>query len=852
MRVADHGPDGASLLALIDSLPALIHTGRPDGYLDFFNQRWLQFVGLRLEELEGWKWTAAVHRDDVAALVARWRACLLSGEPLGFEARVRRADGEYRWMLHQKVAVRDESGHIVKWYGTSTDIEDRRQAEFKMSGSEAKLRRIIDTIPSLAWSTLPDGSGEFWNKRWFDYTGLTPAECLGSGWHRGVHPEDLTPLINKWAEVLASGEAGEGEARFRRHDGVFRWFLIRAEPLRDETGKIVSWYGISTDIEDRRQAEKKLRQLLEEIRRSEANLHRTIDTIPALVSSFFPDGSNESMNQRWHDYTGLSAEESQRGGWQRPVHPDDLPTLMERFRQSLATGEPGEIETRLRRHDGVFRWFFVRAEPLRDDTGKVVKWYATSTDIEDRKQAEEKLQQEERELRQITDVIAQLIVVNDTDGMPIYANKAMLDYTGLTIDDAGRPDFQSRIVHPEDSERLRDIRPAALLRGLPFEFEARVLSKNGQYRWFLSRYNPFYDEQGRLTRWYSTGTDIEDRKRAEDRTTNENVALREEIDRSSMFEEIVGSSDTIRHVLGQVAKVAPTDSTVLILGETGTGKELVARAIHKRSNRSARAFVRVNCGAIAESLIASELFGHEKGAFTGAFQRRIGHFEAADGGTILLDEIGDLPMEMQSALLRVLQERELQRVGSSQSVAIDVRVLAASNRDLKSAVDAGKFREDLFYRLNVFPIRLPALRERVDDIQLLVAYLVHRYASKAGKRFQQIASKTLDLFQAYYWPGNIRELQNVIERAVILCDGQTFSVDESWLRQDASPASGPVAPLVTTLEERERQMIEDALAQSRGRISGPTGAAAKLGIPRQTLDRKIMSLNIEKNRFKTL
>ena len=734
---------------------------------------------------------------------------------------------------------------------TSTDIEDRKQAEEKLRQDERELRRVIDTIPSLAWSTLPDGSGEFWNKRWYDYSGLTPEECVGSGWHRGVHPEDVTPLMNKWAEVLASGEAGEGEARFRRHDGVFRWFLIRAEPLRDETGKIVSWYGISTDIEDHRQAEQKLRQVLEEIRGSEANLRRTIDTIPALVSGFLPDGSNEFMNQRWRDYTGLSSEESQHGGWQQGVHPDDLPPLMERFRQARALAEPGEIETRLRRHDGVFRWFLVRAEPLRDDTGNVVKWYATSTDIEDRKQAEEKLRQDECELRQITDAIAQMIAVHDPEGTVIYANQAVLDYTGLTIDDVARPDYRSLMIHPDDFERFRETRRAALLRGFPFEIEIRARRKDGQFRWFLNRCNPFRDEQGRLTRWYSTGTDIEDRKRAEDRTKNENVALREEIDHASMFEEIVGSSDAIRQVLGQVAKVAPTDSTVLISGETGTGKELLARAIHKRSKRESRAFIRVNCGAIASSLIASELFGHEKGAFTGAFQRRIGHFEAADGGTILLDEIGDLPMEMQSALLRVLQEEEFQRVGSSQSVSVDVRVLAATNSDLRSAVDAGKFREDLFYRLNVFPIRLPPLRERPEDIPLLLEYLVTRYAQKAGKKFRDITSKTLQLFQTYRWPGNIRELQNVIERAIVLCDGDTFSVDESWLRQESSPASGPVVPPVTTLEDRERQMIEEALGQSRGRISGPTGAAAKLGIPRQTLDRKILGLGIDKNQFKS-
>ena len=295
---------------------------------------------------------------------------------------------------------------------------------------------------------------------------------------------------------------------------------------------------------------------------------------------------------------------------------------------------------------------------------------------------------------------------------------------------------------------MREDRQAALSRGVPFEIEKRARRKDGQYRWFLIRFNPFHDEQGRLVRWYATGTDIEDRKRAEERTRNENVALREEIDRSSMFEEIVGASAALRQVLAQVAKVAPTDSTVLISGETGTGKELIARAVHKRSNRSARAFIRVNCGAISPSLIASELFGHEKGAFTGALQRRIGRFEAADGGTIFLDEIGDLSIEVQIALLRVLQEREFERVGSSQPLAVDVRVLVATNRDLKSAVDAGTFRQDLFYRLNVFPIHLPSLRERVDDIPLLVEYFVDRYAQKAGKKFRDITSKTLALFQA--------------------------------------------------------------------------------------------------------
>jgi PAS domain S-box-containing protein len=379
------------------------------------------------------------------------------------------------------------------------------------------------------------------------------------------------------------------------------------------------------------------------------------------------------------------------------------------------------------------------------------------------KHREEKLRQDERELRRITDAIDQRIAVHEPDGKMLYANRVMLEYSGLSIEDIMADDFRARLVHPDDLERSRVERQQGLERGTPFELELRARRKDGQHRWFLVRYNPFRDDEGRIIRWYSTGTDIDDRKRDEERTQKENLALREEIDQSSMFEEIVGSSDVIRNILTQVAKVAPSDSTVLVLGETGTGKELIARAIHKRSKRSARAFITVNCAAIPASLIASELFGHEKGAFTGAIQRRLGRFELADGGTIFLDEIGDLPVETQIALLRVLQEGEIERVGGSQSISVDVRVLAATNRDLKAAMAAGTFRQDLFYRLNVFPIQVPPLRERMDDIPLLVTYLIERYAKKAGKKIKNIQKETLELFQDYDWPGNIRELQNVIQ-----------------------------------------------------------------------------------------
>jgi formate hydrogenlyase transcriptional activator len=336
-----------------------------------------------------------------------------------------------------------------------------------------------------------------------------------------------------------------------------------------------------------------------------------------------------------------------------------------------------------------------------------------------------------------------------------------------------------------------------------------------------------------------------------DRLYKENIALKEEIDQASMFEEIVGSSEPLRRVLAHVARVARTDSTVLITGETGTGKELVARAIHKRSSRSGRAFIRVNCGAIPQSLIGSELFGHEKGAFTGATQRRLGRFELADGGTIFLDEVGELPLETQIALLRVLQEREFERVGGTKPLTVDIRVLAATNRDLQGAVNARKFRQDLYYRLNVFPIQMPSLRERIDDIPLLVEYLTARYAQKAGKKIQGIQKRTLDLLRSYRWPGNVRELQNVIERAMILCDAEILSVDESWLPTAAPPESQPAVRLAASIQDQERVMIESALASCRGRVSGALGAAARLGIPRSTLESKIRALEIDKHCFKS-
>ncbi|HET9376678.1 MAG TPA: sigma 54-interacting transcriptional regulator [Chthoniobacterales bacterium] len=454
----------------------------------------------------------------------------------------------------------------------------------------------------------------------------------------------------------------------------------------------------------------------------------------------------------------------------------------------------------------------------------------------------------EAELRSLIDLIPQHVTLHFQDFSTMAQNRAALDYCGRTLAEIRSEGYG---VHPDDMEMTTMACAEGVLRGA-FEVECRLRRHDGEYRWFLNQVTPLRDSDGKIIRWCTVRTDIHDRKAAEERLQNENIALREEIDRASMFDEIVGTSRPLKSVMSRIAKVAPTDSNVLITGETGTGKELIARSIHKRSQRVGRPFVSVNCAALPPTLVSSELFGHEKGAFTGAVQRRLGRFEMADGGTIFLDEVGELLPDTQAALLRVLQEREFERVGGGQPVQVDVRVIAATNRDLNAAIAHGSFRQDLLYRLNVFPIEVPPLRERKEDVLMLVEYFVQRYAKRAGKNIRSIDQKTLDLLQSYDWPGNIRELQNVIERSVILSSTDVFSIDEWWLSKRTPPQASraETMPALNLGQRTEREIIEAALTETRGRVSGPSGAAAKLRIPSSTLETRIKTLKINKHQFK--
>jgi len=697
------------------------------------------------------------------------------------------------------------------------------------------------------------------NRRWLDYTGLTAEAAMGWGWKVAIHPDDLPKMLEAYRNALVTGQPFEVEGRLRRADGEYRRFLFRGNPVMDERGKVVKWYGINIDLEDRTRAEAALRA-------SEESFRLIVNTIPGLVAIMSAEGKVEHVNHQVLEYFGRAHDELKDWETTDAVHPDDLPAVIAAWRNSVENGAPYDVEHRLRGADGMYRWFQCRGLPLRDGEGRVVRWHNLLTDIDERRKSEEKLRRSEADLLE-----AQRLGHTGSWRHHLLSGAVTVSPEVLRMRGLQSQNSLSTIealyagIHPDDRAMVRQTYESAQAEKAEFVADYRIVARDGTIKYLHTIGHPVFDESGEIVEYVGTGIDVteqrlasarleaafEEIKRLKDRLQDENVALREEIDQAFMFEEIVGSSPVLRDVLSSAVKVAPTDSTVLISGETATGKELIARAIHRRSRRSERAFISVNCAAIPPSLIASELFGHEKGAFTGAVQQRRGRFELAHAGTLFLDEVGEIPIETQVALLRVLQEHEIERVGGGRSVPVDVRVIAATNRDLSAAISAGVFRSDLFYRLNVFPIQMPSLRQRKEDIPLLVEYFVKRFAEKLGKRISKIDTRTLQLCEAYSWPGNIRELQNIVERSVILCSGDTFSIDEAWLSTQHPAAPAPPAKMTCILQDQEKEIIESALAESRGKVAGAGGAAAKLGIPPSTLDSKIKQLRIKKEKFRT-
>jgi PAS domain S-box-containing protein len=698
---------------------------------------------------------------------------------------------------------------------------------------KAQLQATLNIIPAFTWYAAPSGALLFVNSRCADYLGLPQDHPLRFGTNTGaawdshipfMHPDDHEEMRRVASDNLRTGGTAEASCRIRDARGNYRWFLNRVEPLRATDGTVQYWIGINLDIEERKQAEFYL---------SEGQ------SLAHMGSWAFNAAGFEHWSPELFAIHGLAADVKAPTipEYMALVHPEDRAFVAQEIEKMLVDRRGLDFTKRIIRPDGTIR--HVRCVGMPATSAGVFQGFVgTGIDVTEQEELTKALRKSEAELRQTLDFAPQLIAVSDGSRRErLYANRTALAYIGFSLDEWRQRSMGSD-VHPDDAERLKAAAERSLSSGAPYELELRLRASDGSYRWFLARHNPVHDDEGQIIRWYVACTDIDDRKRAEERLQQENVALREEVDKASMFEEIVGASPALTAVLSQVSKVASSDSTVLISGETGTGKEIVARAIHRRSPRASKGFVAVNCAAIQRDLIASELFGHEKGAFTGALQRRLGRFELADGGTIFLDEVGELASDTQVALLRVLQEREFERVGGQHPIRVDVRVIAATNRDLTDAVADGAFRQDLFYRLNVFPLEMPPLRERKEDIAVLVEYFIDRFARKAGKTIRRVSKRTLDRLKSYPWPGNVRELQNVIERSVILSDSDEFTIDESWL--STRPALESRLGMSRTLASHEKALIEDALGATAGRVFGPSGAAHDSEFHVQRLNRRFV------------
>src|SRR6267378_2927986 len=871
MRHGFEGPgDVQDIRLVVDTIPTLAWSAGPDGSADFFNQRWLDYTGLSAEQALGSGWQVAIHPDDLPRILETFLEALNSVKPYEVEGRFRRFDGEFRWFLFRGSPLRDRSGKVAKWYGTNTDLEERKLAEEALRKSEERWRSVFEN--SAIGVAVTDLHARFLatNHVYQTIVGYTEEEL------RAVNFLDVTHEDYRQANWTLITELVEGkrrqfqiEKKYRRKDGSSIWVSnnVSLVPGTERVGRFIM--ALSEDITQRKRAE-------EALQRSEGYL--------AEAQKLTRTGSwaahvHQMKNLYWTNV--YWSEELFRIFGFNPsptppseveivgrLHPEDVLHNKPLVDQAIRGRSDFEVDYRLLLPNGAAKYIHVVGHPVVNASGDVIEIVGTAMDVTERKRAEDALRASEAFLLE-----AQRLTRTCSWRHEVLSDKVTVSPEGLLMygiepeDDASSADFYFGRMHPEDRPEVEQAYAAALFGKTDFEANFRLVLPDGTIKNTRSIGHPILNERGDVVEFVGASIDVtehhreradlekalEEIKRLKDQLHDENVVLREQIDQAFMFEEIVGTSSALQGVLSRVMKVAPTDSSVLISGETGTGKELVARAIHKRSHRSQRAFVSVNFAALAPSLISSELFGHEKGAFTGAMQRRLGRFELANGGTIFLDEIGELPLDTQVALLRVLQEREFERVGGTQPVKVDVRVIAATNRNLEAAKANGTFRSDLFYRLNVFPIEVPPLRERKDDVLMLLEYFVHRYAKKVGKNFGKIDKRTVELFRSYPWPGNIRELQNVVERSVIVSSDDAFSVDAAWLSKDSRRVTLPKQPKPADTDEdarRERQIIEDALARSRGRVSGPNGAAARLRVPPSTLEHRIKKLRIRKSHFK--
>jgi len=867
-----------SFRQIVDSMPAFAWCASPDGKLEYLNRRIVDYTGERQENLVGFGWANVLHSEDVERTKTAWLHSVETGDPCVVDQRVRRFDNVYRWFRTVAQPLRDDSGRVIRWYGVATDIEDWKRAEEAVRASEERLRLIVDNIPGLVGTRAATGEPEFVNRQMLEFFGQSLEQM--PDWTSLIHSDDRERVVNLWRRSVETGQPYDVEHRARRADGVFRWLHSRAQSLRDAEGRIIRWCIMLTDVDDRKRAE-------EALRASDLNFRLIIDSIPGLVHTLTAAGELEFVNQQNLAYFGKTLEELRGWASSDVFHPDDLARAIEAWKHTQETGQPDEIECRLRRADGAYRWFQLRCLPLRDSEDRIIRWMSLHTDIDERKQAEDRLQL----LLEVTNQVVSNLQLRDLLRAISGSIRRVMqcDCASLALPNAENKQLQLNVLDFPEGKGFLHEEGVYSIEGSPYGTAFRTmkpLALHGPFTEWLD--NPVIQSRisegfkslcfiplirqsraigtlnlGRLRGDAFTEEDlyflgqvasqiaiaVENAleygqvTEAKERLVEQKLYLEDEIRFEQNFEEIIGKSSRLKAVLESVRIVAPADSTVLIQGETGTGKEMIARAIHNLSPRKGQAFVKVNCAAIPSGLLESELFGHERGAFTGAIAQKIGRFELAHKGTLFLDEVGDIPLELQPKLLRVLQEQEFERLGSTRTQRIDVRLLAATNANLGQMVVEKKFRSDLYYRLKVFPIDVPPLRERRDDIPLLVRYFANKYARRMGKQIESIPKDAMDALSHYAWPGNIRELQNLMERAALLTSGPSLKVP---LAEILVGSDLHVHGDGNVLKQAEREQIVRALRESNWIVGGAHGAAARLGLKRTSLAYKMQRLGISR------
>ncbi|MFL6254185.1 MAG: ABC transporter substrate binding protein [Pyrinomonadaceae bacterium] len=796
-------------------------------------------------------------REDREKVTRASEEVMRSGKESVVQHRWRAKDGRVVWVECHMSPMVDEAGKVVGLRGVSIDITEKKLAEVAQRQSEERNLATLRAIPDLMFLQTRDGVYLDYHARDVKDLFLPPEQFIGKNIRDVLPPELAEMLLERFSLVEETGDPHVVEYDLNI-GGEQRWYEARIVRSGDDILSIIR------DITERKRAEMAVRNAMAASERDRAQLESVFQTVADGIIVTDMAGNvllvNEA-NGRIHGYE--SAEEmrlsiDEFAPQYELFDPDGRPIPYEEWPLSkVLRGESvANWELRVRRKDIGREWFFsYSAEPVRDERGEQVMALLLTHDITERKAAEEALRQSEERFRNMADTAPVLIWIAGTDKLRTYFNKQWLAFTGRSMEEE-LGDGWAASLHPEDYARCIEVYTSSFDRREPFRMEYRLRRADGSYRWVLSTGTPRFSSAGEFLGYIGSSVDIHDRKESEEalrsmveevnrlknQLQEENIYLREEIKLEHNFSEIIGGSDAIKYVLHKIEQVAPTDSTVLITGETGTGKELVARAIHGESPRRARPLVKVNCAALSPGLIESELFGHERGAFTGAAGRKAGRFELADGATIFLDEIGELPLELQAKLLRVIQEGEFERLGSTRTIKVDARIIAATNRDLWKEVQAGAFREDLFYRLNVFPITMPPLRQRAEDIPLLVEHFAGSFSRKMGKKITSVTPATLHALRNYPWPGNVRELANVIERAVINNGGPLLQISNL---AESLRAETPSAPN-KTLEEMEREYIITVLDGTGWRIEGRDGAARILGLHPSTLRTRMAKLKVQK------